>query len=71
MMLLAKPISASLGYKNSNPIDNTELFDKNRSLRRPVAQPGSALPWGGRGRWFKSSRADHLIQGANQSHRLL
>ena len=26
-------------------------------LRR-VAQPGSALPWGGRGRKFKSSRAD-------------
>lgn len=25
---------------------------------RRVAQPGSALPWGGRGRWFKSSHAD-------------
>ena len=26
-----------------------------------MAQPGSALPWGGRGRWFKSSRSDQLI----------
>ena len=25
---------------------------------RGVAQPGSALPWGGRGRLFKSSRPD-------------
>ena len=25
---------------------------------RGVAQPGSALPWGGSGRWFKSSRPD-------------
>jgi hypothetical protein len=28
-----------------------------------VAQPGSALHWGCRGRWFKSSRSDHLKQG--------
>lgn len=25
-----------------------------------VAQLGRALAWGARGRWFKSSRADHL-----------
>src|SRR5690606_28225884 len=28
------------------------------SHRRDVAQPGSALPWGGRGRGFKSRRPD-------------
>ena len=27
-------------------------------LRRDVAQLGSALPWGGRGREFKSHRSD-------------
>ena len=27
---------------------------------RDVAQLGSALPWGGRGRQFKSDRSDHL-----------
>lgn len=26
---------------------------------RDVAQLGSALPWGGRGREFKSHRSDH------------
>ena len=26
-----------------------------------LAQPGSALFWGDRGRWFKSSRSDHLL----------
>jgi hypothetical protein len=25
-----------------------------------VAQPGSAFAWGAKGRWFKSSRADHF-----------
>ncbi len=29
--------------------------------RRHVAQPGSALSWGVRGRRFKSSRADQII----------
>ena len=29
-------------------------------MKRDVAQPGSALPWGGRGRKFKSCRSDHL-----------
>jgi hypothetical protein len=28
---------------------------------RGVAQLGSALAWGARGRWFKSSRPDHVI----------
>src|SRR5205085_2902352 len=28
------------------------------SFVRDVAQPGSALPWGGRGRWFESSRPE-------------
>ncbi len=28
---------------------------------RDVAQPGSAPRWGCGGRWFKSSRPDHLI----------
>ena len=33
------------------------------SLRqRDVAQLGSALPWGGRGRQFKSDRSDQLKQ---------
>ena len=27
---------------------------------RTVAQPGSAPPWGGGGRWFKSSRSDQF-----------
>ena len=30
-------------------------------LVRGVAQSGSALGWGPRCRWFKSSRPDHLI----------
>ena len=29
---------------------------------RGVAQPGSALEWGSRGRWFKSSRPDFLCR---------
>src|ERR1700732_3994394 len=30
-------------------------------FRRDVAQPGSALAWGARGREFKSRRPDHLL----------
>src|SRR5262249_40268954 len=30
-------------------------------LGRGVAQPGSALDWGSRGRWFKSSRPDQIL----------
>ena len=29
---------------------------------RDVAQPGSALAWGARGRWFESSRPDRTLQ---------
>ena len=29
------------------------------AIIRDVAQPGSALDWGSRGRWFKSSRPDY------------
>ena len=29
---------------------------------RSVAQPGSALAWGARGRRFESSRSDHFFQ---------
>jgi hypothetical protein len=34
----------------------------NHSCVRGVAQFGSALPWGGRGREFESRRSDHLIE---------
>ncbi len=39
------------------------MFDRKRKftytyILRDVAQLGRALPWGGRGRWFKSSRSD-------------
>ena len=27
-----------------------------------MAQPGSALAWGARGRWFESSRPDHFLR---------
>ena len=33
---------------------------------RGVAQPGSALAWGARGRRFKSFRPDHIQQGFNE-----
>ena len=33
-----------------------------QSSGRGVAQPGSALDWGSRGRWFKSSRPDQFHQ---------
>jgi hypothetical protein len=33
---------------------------RDQPLLRGVAQPGSALAWGASGRWFKSSRPDHL-----------
>ena len=32
----------------------------NAIYNRDVAQLGSALPWGGRGRQFKSDRSDHI-----------
>ncbi len=30
-------------------------------IGRDVAQLGSALPWGGRGREFESHRSDHFL----------
>ncbi len=36
-------------------VQNDAILHKQRN----VAQPGSALLWGSRGRWFKSSRSDH------------
>ena len=50
-----------------DPADAATNFPLNpagarRTIRgvRGVAQPGSALAWGARGRWFKSSRPDHF-----------
>ncbi len=42
----------------------TNLFVKfmNTQKWRSVAQPGSALDWGSRGRGFKSRRSDHLLK---------
>ena len=39
-------------------------------LQRDVAQLGSALPWGGRGREFKSHRSDQLTKNALDLPRL-
>ena len=36
----------------------TSRFSSNRRRKRAVAQLGRALPWGGRGRGFKSRRSD-------------
>ena len=33
---------------------------------RVVAQPGSALVWGARGRWFESSPPDTIVKGSNR-----
>ena len=32
------------------------------ALCRGVAQTGSALEWGSRGRWFKSNRPDQFLK---------
>jgi hypothetical protein len=39
----------------------------NLKTLRGVAQHGSALDWGSRGRWFKSSRSDQLKSGFQES----
>ena len=39
---------------------NGRLLPLKRGWGRSVAQFGSALSWGDRGRWFKSSRSDHI-----------
>ena len=36
---------------------------------RDVAQPGSALAWGARGRWFESSRPDNYQSQSGQRAR--
>ena len=41
------------------PVDTGGRHCYNNQCRRGVAQFGSALPWGGRGRGFKSRRSDH------------
>ena len=38
--------------------DNLSLFLHRQITKRDVAQPGSVLAWGARGRWFKSSHPD-------------
>jgi hypothetical protein len=59
----------------SNPVIPTVLDILNDSMRsfflyicsphlRVVAQPGSALAWGARGRWFESSPPDNNWQFA-------
>ncbi len=47
-------------------VDPTEMNDG-----RGVAQPGSALAWGARGRWFKSSRPDHFVSSLAEVRTLL
>ena len=37
-------------------------------LHRDVAQLGSALPWGGRGREFESHRSDHFYKNDSGIH---
>ncbi len=39
-------------------VQNIKIILLLSSYFRDVAQPGSALAWGARGRWFESSRPD-------------
>lgn len=39
----------------------TVPFFNYNTIGRDVAQLGSALPWGGRGREFESHRSDHFF----------
>ncbi|NOK60264.1 MAG: hypothetical protein GFH27_549281n343 [Chloroflexi bacterium AL-W] len=43
---------------------NTGYNVRNDIQLRGVAQPGSAPEWGSGGRWFKSSRPDHVLARA-------
>ena len=45
-------------------LDNIRLLVYNFfiAFSRGVAQIGSALPWGGRGRGFKSRHPDHIYK---------
>ncbi len=54
MMILCGLNSQSLRLASDAPI----CYHVRR--RRAVAQFGSALPWGGRGRGFESRQSDHL-----------
>ena len=47
-----------------------QIGRENRIIRRGVAQPGSALAWGARGRWFKSSRPDQFSGSIRQTLRI-
>ena len=38
------------------------VSNNSRNRCRGVAQPGSALAWGVRGRMFESSRPDHFLR---------
>ena len=40
---------------------NANIYKNIVVIGRGVAQPGSALEWGSRGRWFKSSRPDFYL----------
>lgn len=55
--LLKSKTIAPTGY--CNPVQETVIWRP--IARRHVAQTGSALSWGVRGRRFKSSRADQVI----------
>src|SRR5712672_2276059 len=51
------------GLRRGSPIDGRRTGCYDAAPAEPyrgVAQPGSALAWGASGRWFKSSRPDHL-----------
>ena len=50
---------ACRSWESSSRVSEIEWVKiPNPYSHRGVAQPGSALPWGGSGRWFKSSRPD-------------
>ncbi len=44
------------------PLDDLPIVFYNGACVRGVAQFGSALPWGGRGREFESRRSDHFLE---------
>src|SRR5690606_14264298 len=46
-------------------------YTAKRQYRRGVAQPGSALAWGARGRRFESFRSDQHIQGLARNWQVL
>jgi hypothetical protein len=41
-----------------------------RFLHRDVAQPGSALAWGARGRQFKSGRPDQFREQVTENNKM-